>query len=126
MKTTHEPAKANRAKLIATLVLLFTVSLGFSQDKKTQTVEASCGQCKFGMVGKKGCDLAVKIDNKTYFVDGVNMNDHGDAHGHDGMCNTIRKAEVTGEIKGDRFAATSFKLLPVEGHKHDAHDGHKH
>lgn len=127
--------------IIATLVVLFTVSFGFSQEKKetptggmkaevnetkSQIVEASCGQCKFGMVGKKGCDLAVKIDNKTYFVDGVNMNDHGDAHGHDGMCNTIRKAEVTGAIKGDRFAATSFKLLPVEGHKHDAHDGHKH
>lgn len=116
-------------KIIATFVLLFTVSLGFSQDRKaqnTQIVEASCGQCKFGMSSQKGCDLAVRIDGKTYFVEGSKMDNHGDAHGHDGMCNTIRKAEVAGEIKGDKFVATSFKLLPVEGHKHDAHDGHKH
>lgn len=115
--------------IIATFVLLFTVSLGFSQDKKAQkaqVVEASCGQCKFGMTAKKGCDLAVRIDGKTYFVEGTKMDQHGDAHGHDGMCNTIRKAEVTGEVKGDTFVATSFRLLPVEGHVHDAHDGHKH
>ena len=115
-------------KKIVTLLFLFTVSIGFSQDKKaeqkTQIVEASCGQCKFGMTGKKGCDLAVRIDNKTYFVDGTTLNDHGDAHSQDGFCSAIRKAEVTGEIKGDRFVATSFKLLPIEGH--DEHEGHKH
>ncbi len=120
-------------KIIATLVLLFTVSFGFSQDKKATTsapkpqiVEASCGQCKFGMTTKKGCDLAVRIADKTYFVEGTKMNDHGDAHGHDGMCTAVRKAEVTGEVKGDIFVASSFKLLPVEGHNHDNHDGHKH
>ena len=117
-------------KTIATFVLFFTISLGFSQDKKpaqkSQIVEAACGQCKFAMKDKKGCDLAVRIDNKTYFVEGAKMDDHGDAHGHDGMCTTIRKAEVTGEVKGNKFVASSFKLLPVEGHKHDAHDGHKH
>ena len=76
------------------------------------------------MKDKKGCDLAVRIDNKTYFVDGTTLNDHGDAHSQDGFCSAIRKAEVTGEIKGDRFVASSFKLLPIEGH--DAHEGHKH
>ena len=48
----------------------------------------------------------------------------GDAHAEDGFCSAIRKAEVVGEIKGDRFVASSFKLLPVEGH--DEHEGHKH
>jgi|SRR6478672_2740608 len=123
-------------KIIATLVLLFTVSLGFSQEiksadvavipnaPKSQIVEASCGQCKFGMTSKKGCDLAVRIADKTYFVEGAKMNDYGDAHGNDGMCNAIRRAEVVGEIKGDKFVASSFKLLPAEAH--DEHDGHKH
>ena len=37
--------------------------------KKILTVEASCGQCQFKMQGK-GCSLAVRIDGKSYFVDG--------------------------------------------------------
>lgn len=77
-------------------------------------VEASCGTCKLGLKGK-GCALAVRIDGKSYFVDGpFPLDSFGDAHGADGMCNIIRKAEVSGEIKDDRFIATSFKLLPVE------------
>ncbi len=113
---------------LSTLILLLTFTFGFSQEKKqkTQIVEASCGQCQFGMKDKKGCDLAVRIDNKTYFVEGTKMDEHGDAHGHDGMCTTIRKAEVAGEIKDNKFVASSFKLLPVAGHNHDDHDGHKH
>ena len=35
--------------------------------KKTLTVEASCGQCQFGLKGE-GCRLAVRIDGKAYFV----------------------------------------------------------
>lgn len=115
-------------KKLITLVCLFAAFAIQAQDRKIekQTVEASCGQCKLGMKDKKGCDLAVRIDNKSYFVEGANMNQFGDAHGKDGMCNAIRKAEVSGEIKGDKFIASSFKVLPVEGQKHDAHDGHKH
>jgi hypothetical protein len=95
-----------------------------SKKAKTQIVEASCGQCQFGMKGKAGCDPAVRIDGKTYFVDGTDINKHGDAHSADGLCSTIRKAEVVGEIKNDRFVATSFKLLPVE--VIDEHKGHNH
>ena len=78
-----------------------------------QTVEASCGQCKFDMKGKDGCDLAVRIDGKAYFVDGSGLDDHGDAHGDDGLCNCIRQATVTGEIKDGRFVSTAFELLPL-------------
>lgn len=115
-------------KSITTLAFLLLFSLGFSQDKKalqkTQIVEAACGQCKFGMTDKKGCDLAVRMDNKTYFVEGTTMNNHGDAHAKDGMCSAVRKAEVVGEVKDNRFVATSFKLLPVESS--EDHTGHKH
>ena len=80
------------------------------EQPKKQIVEASCGQCKFGM-DAKGCDLAVRIDGKPYFVDGSSIDTHGDAHAADGFCNAIRKAEVSGEIVDNRFKATSFVLI---------------
>ncbi|MBP6557153.1 MAG: hypothetical protein KA213_02235 [Flavobacterium sp.] len=95
-------------------------------QQKTQIVEASCGQCQFGMKDKKGCDLAVRIDGKAYFVEGTKLDSHGDAHAEDGFCSTIRKAEVVGEVKNDKFIATSFKLLPVTDPNHTDHTGHKH
>jgi len=82
----------------------------------TQEVEASCGQCQFGLKGG-GCDLAVRIDGKAYYVDGTDINDHGDAHGSDGFCNAIRRAKVEGEVVGGKFKATKFELLPAEKKK---------
>ena len=79
-------------------------------SKKLLLVEASCGQCKFGLPGKS-CDLAVRIDGKAYFVDGTKIDDHGDAHASDGFCEAIRKAEVQGEVVDGRFKATYFKLV---------------
>ena len=60
----------------------------------------------------KACDLAVRIDGKSYFVDGTDIDQHGDAHAADGFCAAVRKAEVVGEIVDNRFKATYFKLLP--------------
>jgi Family of unknown function (DUF6370) len=84
--------------------------------KKIQVVEASCGQCNFKLEGK-GCALAVRINGKAYFVDGTSIDDHGDAHGAEGFCEAIRKAEVQGEIVNNRFKATYFKLLKPEPKK---------
>ena len=78
--------------------------------KKIMIVEASCGQCQFKIKGG-GCDLAVRLDGKGYFVDGTKIDEHGDAHAEDGFCEAIRKAEVQGEIVNDRFVATYFKLV---------------
>ena len=101
--------------IIPIIAFFFCVTLQ-AQDKKTeqkpQVVEVSCGQCQFGMQSKKGCDLAVRIDGKTYFVDGTKLDDHGDAHAEDGFCNAVRKAEVIGEIKDNKFVVSYFKLLP--------------
>jgi hypothetical protein len=73
-------------------------------------VEVSCGQCEFKMAGK-GCNLAVRIKGKSYFVDGTSIDEHGDAHADDGFCKAVRKAEVQGKIVKNRFVATYFKLL---------------
>lgn len=80
-------------------------------DKTIQLVEAACGQCRLGVPGKS-CNLAVRINSKTYFVDGTDIDSHGDAHAKDGFCEAIRKAEVQGVIEDDRFKATYFKLVP--------------
>ena len=81
--------------------------------KKIQIVEVSCGECQFKMEGK-GCDLAIRINDKSYFVDGTSIDDHGDAHAKDGFCEAVRKAEVQGEIINNRFVATYFKLIKEE------------
>ena len=75
-----------------------------------QVVEAACGQCQFGMTDKLGCDLAVRIDGETYFVDGTNIHEHGDAHADDGFCVVIRNANVKGKIVDGRFQSESFTL----------------
>jgi len=89
-------------------------------SKKILTVEASCGKCQLGLPGKS-CDLAIRLDGKAYYVDGANIDAYGDAHARDGFCNSIRKAEVQGVIKKNRFKATWFKLLPEETKDADQH-----
>jgi len=79
-------------------------------EVKKMAVEASCGQCQFNMKGV-GCDLAVRIDGQSYFVDGTSIDDHGDAHASDGFCSAIRMANIDGEIEDGRFVATSFQLI---------------
>ena len=106
-------------KTILFTFCLFVVSFAAQAQEpkaqpKTQWVEVSCGQCQFGMKDKKGCDLAVRIDGQSYFVEGTKLDDHGDAHAEDGFCSAIRQAEVIGEIKGNTFVVTYFKLLPFK------------
>ena len=113
--------------LLIILVFLTTTITGFSQtsknmagnfqqNKKLLLVETACGECKLGLKGES-CDLAVRINNKSYFVDGVHIDSLGDAHANDGFCNKIRMAEVQGEIKNDRFVASYFNLLPSPAKK---------
>jgi len=102
-------------KNVFSLVILFiSITINAQEKPKVQIVEASCGQCQFGMKDKKGCDLAVRIDGKSYFVDGTKLDDHGDAHAEDGFCSAVRKAEVVGEVKDNKFVVSYFKLLPIK------------
>ena len=57
-------------KLIIVCLMFLGITISSQQAKlKTQVVEAACGQCQFDMQGKKGCDLAVRINGKSYFVE---------------------------------------------------------
>lgn len=75
-----------------------------------QVVEIACGECQFKMKGKD-CELAIRINGKSYFVDGKGIDDFGDAHGEHGFCNAVSKAQVSGKIIKNRFKATNIKLL---------------
>ncbi len=82
-----------------------------AQQYREVIVDAACGQCQFGLPGSS-CDLAVRIDGASYFVDGTGIDDHGDAHSADGLCNAVRPARVSGQIQRGRYVATHFELLP--------------
>jgi hypothetical protein len=96
-------------KKILVLSLLILASC-VNKKETTQITELSCGQCQFGLE-EGGCDLAVKIDDKAYFVEGFNIDDFGDAHDEKiGFCNVIRKGEVTGYLEDGKFLASDIKL----------------
>lgn len=85
-------------------------------------VEASCGLCMLGMESTT-CELAIRVDGETHWVDGVGIDDLGDAHAEDGFCNMIRRARVTGTLADGRFNATEIELLPVETAGEESADG---
>ena len=97
--------------LLFQLVLVCAFAQAPAKDPQTSIVDASCWQCQFGMQPKNSCDLAVRIEDKTYFVDGTDINAHGDAHAKDGFCNAVRKAEVKGELINGRYKVSFFKLI---------------
>ncbi|MCH1439307.1 MAG: DUF6370 family protein [Rubripirellula sp.] len=75
-------------------------------------VDASCGQCQFEMPGA-GCDLAIRLNDKLYYVDGSSIDGHGDAHANDGLCNCVRKAVVSGKVVNGRFVVSDMKLMAL-------------
>ena len=98
-------------KYIRFAIIIFLVSACGNPKSETQTVSLSCGQCQFGLTSQDGCDLAVRIDNKAYFVDGANIDDFGDAHDETtGFCEVIRTAEVSGEIVDNRYQIHTIEL----------------
>ena len=121
----------NMKKILLIGVICFLGLVSFGQNEKTKisipdvakkidTLETACGQCKLGLPGKS-CDLAVRIKDKAYFVDGTSIDEHGNAHAKDGFCNAIRKAEVQGEIVDSRFKVTYFKLISKPENKTTNH-----
>ena len=105
-------------KSLFVLFLSFLSLSVFAQDKSKavksdkQLVEAGCGICKLGMKGDD-CELAVRINGKSYLVEGTSIDEHGNAHAEDGFCNYVRKAEVKGEVVDNKFRASYFRLIPL-------------
>lgn len=100
-------------EIIIKTIILCLIFVGCnSKNEKTQIVEISCGQCQFGLTSQEGCDLAIRIDGKSYFVDGAHIDDFGDAHDiHQGFCEVIRTANIEGEFVENRFQMASVELI---------------
>lgn len=79
--------------------------------ESSRIMEVACGECMFDLPGD-GCHLAVRIDGKAYFVSGTHIDDHGDAHSNDGFCNSIRTAQVKGELRDDIYHVHELTLIP--------------
>lgn len=91
---------------------LFILFSCVEKKEKSIVAEVSCGQCQFELTGQDGCDLAIRINGKAYFVDGAHIDDFGDAHDENtGFCEVIRKATVVGAIENGRFKTTSITLI---------------
>lgn len=105
--------------LVVGVALVAVLGLGGCAGSKplrveqTGVMEAACGQCLFHLPGK-GCDLAVRHGGRAYYVDGVDLDSLGDAHAKDGMCQVIRHAQVTGELRNGRFLVSRFEMIPLE------------
>jgi hypothetical protein len=57
-----------------------------------------------------GCELAVRIDGKSYFVDGSSIDSMVMRMPKMVLC-CHKKAEVVGKVVDNKFKVTSFKLL---------------
>jgi len=100
--------------IIKKILLFGFLILASCEAKKEihQVAEISCGQCQFEIAEPMGCDLAIRLDGQPYFIDGVNIDDFGDAHDlNTGFCNVIRKANVVGVLKDGRFKASTVELI---------------
>ncbi|MEN8702947.1 MAG: DUF6370 family protein [Polaribacter sp.] len=97
-----------------TIILGLLIFASCVREKRTfnEVAELSCGQCKFGLKSKSGCDLAVRFGDKAYFVEGFNIDEFGDAHDKTtGFCEVIRKGTVIGVLENDTFVANSISMI---------------
>lgn len=110
--TKQQPIVMKQLVLPLILILLLCSCASLKMDKRfiDGVYEASCGICNFDMTGDD-CELAIRIEGKEYYVEGSTIDEHGNAHAEDGLCNTTRKARVRGTVKYSTFFATSFELI---------------
>lgn len=97
-------------KLILFVILLSSCATSKTDKQIEGIYDVSCGKCNFEMTGDE-CDIAIDINGKHYYIEGSEIDDHGDEHAADGLCSTTRKAHVKGQIKFGVFIAESVVLI---------------
>lgn len=102
--------------VLSGLVITSCASTRNSGNDIDQVVGASCGICQLSMAGD-GCQLAIRLDGKDYYVEGSSLDDHGNPHSEYGMCNAVRQAHVKGTLMHGVYEVTSFELIAVDSLK---------
>lgn len=86
---------------------------GYSQAADVLHGEVGCALCIYHMPGVTDCVLAAKVGGKVRLVEGVGIDNLGDAHDpKTGLCNVSRKATIYGHIEGDKLVATRISPQP--------------
>ena len=86
---------------------------GHAQAADVLRGEVGCALCIYHMPGVKECVLAAKVGERVMLVEGVDIDDLGDAHDpQTGLCNVSRKAAIEGRIEGDKLVATRITPQP--------------
>ncbi len=86
---------------------------GYSKAADVLDGEVGCALYIYHMPGARECVLAAKVGDKVMLVEGVGIDDLGDAHDpKTGLCNVSRKATIYGRIDGDRLVATRIQAGP--------------
>ena len=76
------------------------------EEATEQLAEIGCALCQMGL-DCESCQLAVKIEDKTYFVEGFEM----DAEAEHELCSVIKKAKVKGQVAENRFKAENIEFI---------------
>jgi predicted small secreted protein len=102
--------------VLSGLVITSCATMRNGSNDIDQVVEASCGICQLSMAGDE-CQLAIRVDGKDYYVEGSSLDDHGNPHAEDGMCNAVRQAHVKGTLKHGIYVVTTFELVKADSLK---------
>ena len=57
------------------------------------------------------CRLAVKINDKNYFVENTSIKEYCDANEKESLCSGIKSANVIGKIKHGVFIDEKFEII---------------
>ena len=96
-------------------VVLLVGCKGDSIAPKTevaQSMEIGCAKCIYKKAGVDSCEAAAKIDGNVVMLEGPDA-DPGKLMAA-GFCATPIQAKVAGKMEGDKFVASSLKVVPVE------------
>ena len=67
--------------------------------------EIACAHCQYKAAGVTACAPGVKIDGKTYVLQGSTVDVQ-----KEGLCTATKPATVEGRIDGDKFIATRVDI----------------
>ena len=71
----------------------------------SMTAEIACAHCQYKAPGVTACAPGVKIDGKTYVLEGSTVDVM-----KEGLCTTTKQATVEGKIEGNKFVASKVDI----------------